>query len=169
MPGTTPQYLLPYPTSSDLAKNGASAIQTLAQAVEDVLDGSSAKAMIRFDTDSTSTSQTTSNTAWELKTDCRVLNFTLGPSGKFAVLLWAAGSHPTAGTGIQARVNLTGAIATSTREITLRNTANISGTAFGVFTGTANATVTATLEMQVTAAGATGTIANAQIWVVALG
>lgn len=168
MPGTTPFYSFPYPTSSDLAKNGASAIQSLAQAVEDLLDGSATKPLLRFTSDTTSTSQTHNNNTYTNKTDCQVLNFPLGPSGKFLVLLWAAGNHPTSGQGVQARVALSGAFTGNTDEITLRNTANITGLTAGLFTGTANGNLTATLAMRSTD-NTSCTITNATLWVVALG
>lgn len=165
----TTNYNFPYPVATDLAKNGYLDIQNLAQAVEDLLDGSATKPLIRFTNDVTSTTQTQSGTTYTNKTDCQVLNFPLGASGKFLVMLWAAGSHPTSGQGAQARVALSGAFTGNTDEITLRNTANISGFTAGLFTGTANANLTATLAMRATDTGSAASIANATIWVVALG
>lgn len=165
--GNTTNYNLPYPVASDLAKNGYLDIQNLAQAVEDLLDGSAAEPLIRFTSDVTSTSQTTNSTSWVSRSDLQA-SIKLGPSGKFAAFMWVAGNHPTSGQATQARIAFGGAGSGSSDEITLRNTANVTGSVMHFGTGTAGGTLTATLNMQVTTA-TTGTIANGTIWLVALG
>lgn len=169
MAGTTANYSFPYPTSSDLAKNGASAMQSLAVAIDTFISGSAGSGkLFNWASDATLVAQSTTGTAWAAKTDCRVLNFTVGKSGVIVVTLWAAGNHGTSGQGFKARVALSGGITTATNDITLRGTSSQASSVVGIFDATAGSNVTATLEMASTDSG-TCTINSAEIYVMSLG
>ena len=169
MAGTTTNYGFPYPTSSDLAKNGAAAIQSLAESVDTFVSGSSGVgALFRIYSDSTSTGQTQAGTTFTSKTDCQV-SFTTGKSGMFAVILWAAGSNATSGEGYRARVLMSGGSSSATNDLQLRDTANQNGTIVGFFDGTPNTATLATLQIASTSSGSTASVTNAEITVVTFG
>ena len=169
MAGTTTNYGFPYPTSSDLAKNGASAMQSLAEAIDTFVSGSSGVgALFRIYSDTTSTGQTQTGTTFTSKTDCQV-SFTTGKSGMFAVILWASGSNATSGEGWKARVLLSGGSSSATNDITLRNTSTEAGSVVWFFDGTPNTSSLATLQIASTSAGSTASVSTAEIMVVTFG
>lgn len=168
MAGTTTNYAFPYPTSGDLAKNGATSIQGLADAIDSYISGSSgAGKLFRIWTDSSSSPQTQSGTGWALKPDTQV-TFTTGASGMFLAILFVNGSHAAAGEAARARINFTGALTNDSQDVRCVGTVNQTQFMVQPFDGTGNASCTATLAMASTTTGQ-ATISNAQIWIVTFG
>lgn len=173
MATTTTNYGFTIPQSSDLVRNGATAIATLGQNIDDFIAGSSATGKLFYIAgfDSTSTAQTTTSATFVNKTDCQV-SFTTGKSGVFAVILTANVHTSSAGTGCIASYDISGALTSAAdngRAVINRSTERIQASQIRLFDGTPNTSCTVTLAMASGAAGTTVTVNEANIQVVCLG
>lgn len=169
MSGTTSNYAFPYPTSSDIVRNGAAAIQSLADGIDAYISGSSSAGKLFYiaGSDSTSTAQTTSSASYVSKTDCQV-TFNTGASGVFAVILWANLQPSAEGAIGRASVSISGGYtfsptvgAEAGMAIYNRNVQLITGQAVKVFDGTPNTSTTVTLNV----ASSTGTMSCNDAWI----
>lgn len=174
MATTTTNYGWTIPQSSDLVRNGATAIATLGQNIDDYIAGSSASGKLFYiaGTDSTTATQTTTSATFVQKTDCQV-TFTTGKSGVFVVILWAniETSANTARAIISYDVSGGATVAASdSRAVLSANTDRISGTVVYVHDGTPSTSTTVTLDMRTTTATTTtATCYEAVLQVVCLG
>lgn len=167
MAGTTAAYGFPYPTGSDLVRNGDNAMQSLAQAVEDLLDGT----FIQFYEDTSSTSQTSTSSSYANKTDTQV-TFTTGKSGKFQVILEAdlESTNATTTTAV-ASVDITGSTTVAgadTFSVKNQGVDPIRASVSKWFTGTPSTSTTVTLCIR-SAGGANIIVNSARIQVVTVG
>ena len=167
MAGTTTDYALPYPTGSDLVRNGDNAIQSLAEAVADLLSGT----FITVTEDTTSGTQTTNSTSFTNKTDCQV-TFTPGASGKFQVILEAhLDSLNTAATTV-AGVDITGGLtqaATDSFSLKNENTNIVRAGTSKWFTATPGVSTTVTLAIRTTDGSYAAQVVSARIQVATVG
>lgn len=173
MATTTTNYGFTIPQSTDLVRNGATAIATLGQNIDDYIAGSSASGKLFYiaGADSTSTAQSTTSATFVNKTDCQV-TFTTGKSGVFVVILTANVHTGTAGISAIASYDITGAttVAGDTgRAVINRGTERIAASVVRVFDGTPSASCTVTLAMATSTAGTTAWVNDASIQVVCLG
>jgi hypothetical protein len=173
MATTTTNYGWTVPQSSDLVKDGATAIATLGNDIDGYIAGSSASGKLFFiaGTDSTSTAQTTTSTTFVDKTDCEV-TFTTGKSGVFMVVLTANVMTATAGTGASASYRISGGAtvaADSSRAVITRSTDRMQASVMRFFDGTPNTSTTVTLAMQSGSGSVTATVNDASIQVVCFG
>lgn len=173
MATTTTNYGWTVPQSSDLVKDGATAIATLGNDIDGYIAGSSASGKLFFiaGTDATSTAQTTTSTTFVDKTDCEV-TFTTGKSGVFMVILTANVHTSTNGVGAVASYRISGGAtvaADSSRAVLNRSTERIAASVMRMFDGTPNTSTTVTLAMQSGTAGTTVTVNDATIQVVCFG
>lgn len=176
MSGTTANYDFPYPTSTDLVRNGASAIQSLADGIDAYISGSSGTGKLFYiaGSDSTSTSQTTSSATYVTKSDCQVTGFSTGASGVFAVILWANLQPSADGNVARASVSISGAVSftptvggESGMAIYNKNAQLTAGSVMKIFDGTPNTSTTVTLNMA--SSSGTSTVNDAFIQVICLG
>lgn len=175
MAGTTSNYGFDYPTSTDLVRNGASAIQTLANDIDTFIAasgvGTSGKLFNVYSTDVTTSTTTTATTPTNIPTNPNSTTFTTGKTGLFLVWVSARLTAPSSTTFAFVSPQISGAV-TSTAD-TLR-----SGTTYGnnavtttwmaAFEGTANTSTTIDLRVWASGAGTT-TITRSHCIVVALG
>lgn len=175
MSGTTSNYAFPYPTGTDLVRNGATAMQSLADSIDSLIGGSSASGKLFYiaGSDSTSTAQTTSSATYVSKTDCQV-TFTTGASGVFAVILNANLAPSAEAAIVRATVAITGATTVSPSVgseagllVANRNVQLIAGSCIKLFDGTPNTSTTVTLNMA--SSTGTATVNDAFIQVICLG
>lgn len=165
MAGTTTGYGFPYPTGSDLVRNGDNAIQSLAQSVEDLLDGN----FIQIFADNNSTTLTTTSSSYSTRSDCSV-TFTNGKSGKFAVILTVVTFNSGANNNFASYeiVGSTTVAAGSDGTVVAGNgTGRSGGSAVRVFTGTPGVSTSVTLAIQTS--GGTMSVPTAYLQVVTLG
>lgn len=174
MATTTTNYGFTIPQSSDLVRNGATAIATLGQNIDDFIAGSSATGKLFFiaGTDTTSTTQTTTSATFVQKTDCQV-TFTTGKSGVFAVILWAniESSATTARAIVSYDVSGSTTVAAADgRAVVTANTDRGSASVIYLHDGTPSTSTTVTMNMRTTTATTTtATVYDAYIQVVCLG
>lgn len=172
MAGTT-GYGFTYPTSTDLVRNGASAIQTLAENINDFIAGSEASGKLFdvIDTFVSTSSTTTSTTPAVIPTNPNSTTFTTGKSGLFVVIAQARLSNSSATNNSFISPDITGAI-TSTSSV-LRagaayGTGAVTASWIGIFDGTASTSTTINLHAWGSAAGTT-TITWSRCTVLCLG
>lgn len=101
MAASTSNYAWPYPTSSDLVRDGATAIGNLASAIDSFIGGSSALSKLfniaANQLVTTSATTTSVGTFANLTTGPNTGNFTLGPSGLAVIITQARISNATGG------------------------------------------------------------------------
>lgn len=176
MAGTTTNYAFPYPTSSDLVRDGATAIQSLADSIDSFIGGSEALGKL-FDVADlqVSTSSTTAQVAPAvIPTNPNSLSFTTGKSGLFMIIVQARLAHSAAGSQCWVSPDITGAV-TSTSS-TLRGgmvtsgAVNTGGTVswIGIFDGTPSTSTTSNLHAW-SSAGANMTVTWSRQTVLMLG
>lgn len=171
MAGTTPIYGFPYPTSTDLVKNGAAAIESLAESVEGLIAASPGVGGLFHiaGADSTSTTQTTTSSSYVTKSDCRV-TFTTGETGVFLVNFTAVCGGSASGTIARATLDLDGAVTSgpgANPNVTSEGT-NRTGAGWSkVYAGTPNTSCTVTLAMS--SSTGTASVFDANIQVINLG
>lgn len=172
MSGTTGNYAFPYPTNTDLVKNGAAAIQSLADSIDGFVSGSSgAGKLFQIFSDSSGSTQTTTSTSYVVKSDTSV-TFTTGKSGMFAVVLIASAESSVSGTGALCGFDISGGYTMSpvdSLSVVNATTQRIQGSVAGFFDGTPSTSTTVSLAMKVGAGGATATCVNARLYVVTFG
>ena len=172
MAGTTSNYSFPYPTNTDLVRNGASAIQSLADSIDSFISGSEAdgKLFSVTTTDVTTSTTTTATTPTNIPTQPNQTTFTTGKSGLFMVIVQARLTAP-ASTYAFVSPSITGAV-TSTAD-TLRSGTTYSNNAvtaswIAVFDGTPNTSTTINLQVWASGAGTT-TITRSHCTVICMG
>jgi len=171
MAGATTNYSIDYPTSTDLVRNGATAMQTLATDVDTLLGGTyltvNAEDTVAPGTPSTTTSTTFIATAGN---SANSNTFTLGPSGVAIVILNVNAQHSSTTGWVAAGLEFSGGYAESisqARSIVLAGSAQQAATRTYLIRGTASSSVTATLYWRVS--GATGTLNSSVIQVLEIG
>lgn len=173
---TTTYYGFTVPTSSDLVRNGATAISTLGTNIDDFISGSSASGKLFYlAADSVnSTSRTTTSTTWVNTATVHSVTFTPGKSQFFAVIWSVAMANSATGNRMDAGINITGGLASSPslyHAVQLEGTTSQSGLHIQFFdagaAATSPASITATLQFQTTAG--TLTCYNSSIQVVCFG
>ena len=172
MAGTTTNYAIDYPTSSDLVRNGASAMQTLATDVDTLLASTtyldpSAETTVAPGTPSTTTSTTfvavTGNSA-------NSVTIPLGPSGVAIVTLNFNAEHSLAAGWVAAGLQFSGDYTESisqARSGVIVGTIQSSASRTYIIKGTASGSVTAALWWRVSAA--TGTMNSSVIKYITIG
>lgn len=173
MPGTT-GYGFTYPSSTDLVRNGASAIQTLAQNIDDFIAGSEASGKL-FDVIDTfvSTSSTITATAAgsNIPTNPNSTTFTTGKSGLFMVIVQARMAANGAANTIAVSPDITGSITSSAnilRAAIVGNTLATTAQWIGIFDGTPSTSTTINLQAWNSVAGY-GTVTWSRCTVLCLG
>lgn len=171
MAGTTTNYGIDYPTSSDLVRNGATAMQTLATDVDTLLASTtyldpSSETTVAPGTPSTTTSTTfvavTGNSA-------NSVTIPLGPSGVAIVNVIINAQHSSTGwvaAGLQFSGDYTEAISQA-RSAVVAGSVQQSSERTYIIKGTANGSVTAALWWRVSAA--TGTMNSSVIKYITIG
>ena len=169
MSGTTTNYGIPYPTSGDLVRNGATAIQSLADSIDVKLEGFanfSAEGTVIPGTPSTTTSTSYVVTAGQ---SANTVVHGLGPSGTAIIILTVdVGNSTTAQTS--ASLSFTGAVSQSVsqyRAVTLFGTGRQTGTAVYFINGTPNSNVNCILNYRVSSG--TGTMYSSRIHALNIG
>lgn len=166
MAGTTTNYALPYPTGSDLLRNGDNAIQSLAEAVENLLDTS----FITRTEDTGSSITSTTSTSYANRTDCQV-TFTTGASGVFQVILEVDLESTNTASAAVASVDITGALtqaATDTFSVKNQSLSLLRAGTSKFFVGTPKTSCTVTLAVR-SSAGNNAIFNSARIQVVTFG
>lgn len=173
MAGTT-GYGFTYPTSTDLVRNGASAIQTLATNIDDYISGSEASGkLIDIVADSTNTTAgSVTNTAYTDPTNNNTGSFTLGRSGVCVVNVWVRFANSVASTSNFVALNLSGAITQASSDTvagTHQNAANAYSQHFFsvVYDGTPSTLVN--FKLQAKSSSGTLTINSSRIQVITIG
>lgn len=175
MAGTTTNYALDYPTSTDLVRNGATAIQTLATDIDTLLASSAPTGFLELgaeDTVAPGTPSTTSSTTFVTVAgnSANSNTFTLGPSGVAIVILNVNAQHSLSTGWVAAGLEFSGGYTESisqARSIVVSGTVQQSATRTYLIRGTANSSVTATLAWRVSAA--TGTLNSSVIQTLTIG
>lgn len=172
MSTTTTAYGWTIPQSTDLVRNGATAIATLGQNIDDFISGSAASGkLFNITTDSTSAAQTTTSTTYVQKTDCQ-LTFTTGKSGLFVVILSANVEAGLAGNTASVSFDISGGVtqaASDSYGVLNANANRIKADAVAFFDGTANTSTTVTMNMKTTSGSSTATCNYARLTVVTFG
>ena len=173
MAGTTTNYAFPYPTSTDLVRNGASAIQSLADSIDTFISGSEASGKLFDVIDNlvTTSSTTTSTTPAVIPTNPNSVTFTTGKSGLFMVIANAQMSNSAAANTSYISPDITGAVTSTSsanRAGAVPGTVRGSASWIGFFDGTGNTSTTINLHAWTSAAG-TATITLSRITVLCLG
>lgn len=173
MSGTTTNYAFPYPTSGDLVRDGATAIQSLADSIDSFIGGSEAagKLFDVADSNVTTSSTTTSTTPANIPTNPNQLVFTTGKSGLFMVIAQAQMSNSSASNTSFISPDITGAVtstSSSLRAGAVPGTVRGSASWIGLFDGTGNTSTTINLHAWTSSAG-TATITWSRITVICLG
>jgi len=163
MAGTTSNYGFPYPTSSDYVRDGATAIQTLADGIDAFISDSEASNKL-FDRvlniqSATAYSRSINNTGGPASNGFQTLNspssltysFTLGKSGVALVSFGGNISGATAGVVYFVAADLSGAGltgfgASQSQSIVTTGTSRGAGGATMVIDGTAGGTVTVAIQ-----------------------
>ena len=173
MAGTTSNYAFPYPTSTDLVRNGATAIQSLADSIDSFIGGSEASGKLFDGIDSfvSTSSTTTSTTPAVIPTNPNSVTFSTGKSGLFLVMVQARMSNSSATNNCFISPDITGGATSSSS--TLRagityGTGSVSASWFGVFDGTPSTSTTINLHAWGSSAGTT-TITWSRTTVLCLG
>jgi hypothetical protein len=174
MAGTTANYGFAYPTGTDLVRNGASAIQTLADGIDSFIGGSSGSGKLFYiaadDTAAGSGTTTSATYTNSLGSAAITASFSTGKSGMFCVVVTANCLHSTATGIVSVSVDVAGALtssATDTRAIRLVGTATQAGTSVFFFDG--NASTATTVKLAAKTSAATATISAARIQVICMG
>lgn len=175
MAGTTSNYDFEYPTSGDLVRNGATAIQTLADGIDVKLASSAVDGFLVLGAEDSvapaSPSTTTSTTFVAVAGNSANSNaFTLGPSGVAIVTLNVNAQHSSSTGWVAAGLDFTGAVTlpiSQARSIVLAGTVQQAAERTYLIRGTANTLVTATLYWRVS--GATGTLNSSVIQTLNIG
>lgn len=165
MAGTTAVYGFPYPTGTDSINTGDTAIQSLAQKIEDLLDTSpNAGGLFRYYNSDDSNNRTTINCSSTPKnvTSGVALNFTNGKSGFFAVIITGnANNTTTAANGWAFGATVTGGSVTANDvqlSTDLAGTGRGGGASIQFYTATAGASMTVTPRVRTILAGGADTI-----------
>lgn len=173
MAGTT-GYGFTYPTSTDLVRNGASAIQTLAENINDYIAGSEALGkLIDIVVDSTNTTAgTVLNTSYADPTNNNSGSFTLGKSGVCIVNVWVRFASSGAASSNFVALNLSGAITQASSDTVSgnhQNPANSYSQHFFqvVYDGTPSTLVN--YKLQAKSSSGTLTINSSRIQVITIG
>jgi hypothetical protein len=157
MAGTTTNYGFPYPTSTDLVRNGATAIQSLATALDAYISDSEAVDKlidrVRNDQVTTAYSRSVSSTGFVILNSPSSLSytFTLGKSGVALVIYGGNISGATAGVTYYVSTEITGASitgfgASQSQAIVCTGTNRSSGGATMLVDGTPGGTVTVAIH-----------------------
>ena len=123
MAGTTTNYALDYPTSTDLVRNGATAIQTLATDVDTLLASTYLPVTTHVST-TTGYSRASGSTTFGAFTSAPTQTITTGKSGVVAIILTAdMANSTTTGNGMALSYTLSSGAFTSSfaRAITTQN------------------------------------------------
>lgn len=165
MSGITAVYSFPYPTGTDSINTGDTAIQNLAQKIEDLLDTSpNAGGFFRYYQVEDTAGRTTLNCSSTPKnvTSGSTLNFTNGKSGFFAVIMSGnLNNTTTAANGFSFGALVTGGSVAS-NDVALST--DVTGTGRGggasiqFYTATAGASMTVTPRVRTILAGGADTI-----------
>lgn len=173
MAGTT-GYGFPYPTSTDLVRNGASAIQSLASSIDTFIQGSAGASSLFNVTDtfvSTSSTVTATSTGFNIPTNPNSTTFTTGKSGLFVVIVQARLTANGAANTIAVSPDITGAVTSSAnilRAAIVGGTNAVTAQWIGVFDGTPSTSTTINLQAWNSAAG-NGTVTWSRCTVLTLG
>lgn len=169
MAGTTTNYNLQYPTSGDLVRNGATAIQTLADGVDTnlaVFADPGVETTVNPGTPSTTTSTSYIVTAGN---SANTVVHTLGASGIALVILTCDMSNSTTAQ-TSGTLSFSGAMVQSAsqyRAVTVFGTGRQTGTAMFIVSGTAKTDVNCILNWRVSSG--TGTMHSSRIYAINLG
>jgi hypothetical protein len=148
MAGTTTTYALDYPTSSDLVRNGATAIQTLAQDVDTLLASTYLEPTSHVSTN-TNYTRTTGSTTFGAVTGAPTQTIVTGKTGIVVIILTAdIANATTTGNGMALTYNLTGTGGFTgglARAITTQN-ARTGASLVQIHSLSANSTYTLTLQ-----------------------
>lgn len=171
MAGTTTNYAIDYPTSTDLVRNGATAMQTLATDVDTLL-ADTYLAVGAEDTVAPGTPSTTTSTTFiaVAGNSANSNTWTLGPSGVALVVLNVNVQHSSSTGWVAAGLQFSGAYVeaiSQARSIVLGGTNQQGATRTYLISGTPNTSVTATLYWRVSAA--TGTLNSSVIQTLNIG
>lgn len=166
MAGTTTNYGFPYPTSTDLVRNGASAMQSLADSVDSFIAGSEAFGkLFNYDFLEDTTNRTATNCSSTPKnlTGASTLGYTfqLGKSGFFGILVSGnANNTSVAANGWALGASISGAGVTADVELStdLSGTGRGGGAAIKFFDGTPGGTITINPRVRTILAGGTDSI-----------
>lgn len=174
MAGTTTNYGFTYPTSSDLVRDGATAMQTLATDIDGFIAGSSALGklfeIVENQLITTSATCTSVGSFANLTTGPNSGTFDLGHSGVCVVVTQARISNSTTATNFIS-TNMTGGISASaavTRAGISTGTGSQTVSFIDIIDGTPGATVTYNVQGQVSSAS-TMTITWSKVTVINLG
>ena len=164
MAGTTTGYSFPYPTGTDSINTGDTAIQSLAQTIEDFIKGSEGSGKLfnaATTTDTTNRTTTNCSTTEKNVTGASTTTITLGKSGMFAVIGNAnCNNTTTAANGWVYGLKVTGSVSGTIDSVALANSAvgtSRAGGSFINFYDSANAGETITIQPQVRVVS-TGTV-----------
>lgn len=156
MAGTTTAYGFPYPTGTDSVNTGDTAIQNLAQSIEDFIDGSEGLNKLFnhvITTDTTNRTTTNNNTTEKNVTGASTTTITVGKSGFFAVIGNAnVNNTTTAANGWVYGLKVTGSTSGTIDTVALANSAvgtSRAGGSFINFYDSANPGETITIQPQV--------------------
>lgn len=157
MAGTTSNYGFPYPTSTDLVRNGASAMQSLATAIDAFISDSEAADKlfdrVRNDQITTAYSRSVSSAGFTTLNSPSSLTytFTLGKSGVALVSFGGNISGATAGVTYYVTADISGASVTGfgasqSQAIVCTGTNRSSGSSTAIIDGTPGGTVTIAIQ-----------------------
>jgi hypothetical protein len=167
MAGTTTNYGFPYPTSTDLVRNGATAIQSFADSVDTFIAGSEAFGkLFNFERFEDANNRTTLNCSTTPKNVTGATTIgttvTIGKSGFFAVIVSGnANNTTTAANGWVLGAQVSGAgMATSDVELSgdITGTSRSGGNSIKFFDATGGATITIDPRVRVVQTGTADTI-----------
>lgn len=174
MAGTTTNYAFPYPTSTDLVRNGASAIQSLADSIDSYISGSLALNKLVNYADSLNTTAGTTTATTPTAIGGGAANSTsvqLGKSGVALVLIQAQMSNSAAANTSFISPDITGAstlASSANRAGAVPGTVKGSASWFGILDGTPSGTLSVAAHAWGSAAGTT-TIHWSRITIITLG
>jgi len=158
MAGTTTNYAIDYPTSTDLVRNGATAMQTLATDVDTLLFSDYLPVTTHVST-TTSYSRASGTTTFGNLTGAPTQSITTGKSGKVVVILTADCANGTTANGMALSYTLTGTggsfTPTYAKAITTQNART--GASF-VYIHSLAANTTYTLTLQAATLSSTGSL-----------
>lgn len=174
MAASTSNYAWPYPTSSDLVRDGATAIGNLASAIDSFIGGSSALSKLfniaANQLVTTSATTTSVGSFVNLTTGPNTGNFTLGPSGLAVIITQARIANSTTATNFVSTAlsgDITAAASVNRAGI---STGTNSGTVIfvDIIDGNPNGTVTWNVQGQVSSAS-TMTVTWSKVTALTLG